>query len=86
MPTFEVEAMVRVYHVYEEIWDASIDEELLCAREHEVSKFSLKYYFANDSKFAKFARPAKYKRYTVSPFSCSRHIIDINKCGSIRVR
>ena len=33
----QVEAMVRVYHVYEEIWDASIDEELLCAREHEVS-------------------------------------------------
>ena len=43
MPTFEVEAMVRGYHVYEEIWDASIDEKLLCAREHEVSKFSLKY-------------------------------------------
>ncbi len=33
MPTFEVEAMVRGYHVYEDIWDASIDEELLCARE-----------------------------------------------------
>ena len=33
MPTFEVEAMVRGYHVYEEIWDASIGEELLCARE-----------------------------------------------------
>ena len=27
MPTFEVEAMVRGYHVYEEIWDASIGEE-----------------------------------------------------------
>ena len=25
--------MVRRYHVYEEIWDASIGEELLCARE-----------------------------------------------------
>ena len=35
--------MVRGYHVYGEIWDASIDVELLCAREHEVSKFSLKY-------------------------------------------
>ena len=33
MPTFQVEAMVRGYHVYEEIWDASIGEELLCARE-----------------------------------------------------
>ena len=33
MPTFEVEAMVRGYHVYKEIWDASIGEELLCARE-----------------------------------------------------
>ena len=32
MPTFEVEAIVRGYHVYEEIWDASIGEELLCAR------------------------------------------------------
>ena len=25
--------MVRGYHVYEEIWDASIGKELLCARE-----------------------------------------------------
>ena len=33
MPTFEVEAMVCGYHVHEEIWDASIGEELLCARE-----------------------------------------------------
>ena len=33
MPTFEVEAMVRGYHVYKEILDASIGEELLCARE-----------------------------------------------------
>ena len=33
MPTFEVEAMVRGYHVYVEIWDASIGEELLCTRE-----------------------------------------------------
>ena len=33
MPTFKVEAMVRGYHIYEEIWDASIGEELLCARE-----------------------------------------------------
>ncbi len=33
MPTFEVEAMVRGYHVYQEMWDASIHEELVCARE-----------------------------------------------------
>ncbi len=33
MPTFEVEAMVRGYHVNQEIWDASIHEELVCARE-----------------------------------------------------
>ena len=33
MPTFEVEAMVCSYHVYKEIWDASIDKKLLCARE-----------------------------------------------------
>ena len=33
MPTFEVEAMVCSHHVYEEIWDASIDKELLCTRE-----------------------------------------------------
>ena len=33
MPTFKVEAKVRGYHIYEEIWDASISEELLCARE-----------------------------------------------------
>ena len=33
MPTFKVEAMVHGYHVYEEIWDTSIGEELLWAKE-----------------------------------------------------
>ena len=33
MPTFDIEAMVRGYHVYQAVWDASIHEELLCARE-----------------------------------------------------
>ena len=31
--TFEVEAIVHGYHIYKEIGDASIGEELLCARE-----------------------------------------------------
>ena len=33
MPTFDVQAMVRGYHVYQHVWDVSIHEELLCARE-----------------------------------------------------
>ena len=33
MPIIEVEAMVCSYHVYKEIWDASINKELLCTRE-----------------------------------------------------
>jgi len=33
MPTFDVQAMVRGYHVYQHVWDASIHEELPCARE-----------------------------------------------------
>ena len=33
MPTFEVEAMVRGYHAYQDSWDALIGEELVCARE-----------------------------------------------------
>lgn len=33
MPTFEVEAMVHGCCIYQDIWDASISEELLCARE-----------------------------------------------------
>ncbi len=31
--TFTVEAMVRGYHVYRAVWDASSEEELLCERE-----------------------------------------------------
>ena len=33
MPTFKVEAMDRGYHAYQDIWDALIGEELVCARE-----------------------------------------------------
>ena len=33
MPTFDVQAMARGYHVYQHVWDASIHEELPCARE-----------------------------------------------------
>ena len=33
MPTFEVEAMVRGYHAYQDSCDALIGEELVCARE-----------------------------------------------------
>ena len=33
MPTFDVLAMVRGYLVYQHVWDASIHEELPCARE-----------------------------------------------------
>jgi hypothetical protein len=36
MPTFEVEAMVRGYHVYQDIWDAIVHEELACARELDI--------------------------------------------------
>jgi len=30
---FEIEAMVRGYHIYKDVWSAVIDEELLCKRE-----------------------------------------------------
>ena len=30
---FSIEAMVREYHIYEDIWDATVGEELLCQRE-----------------------------------------------------
>ena len=33
MPTFDVEAMVRGYHAYQDSWDTLIGEELGCARE-----------------------------------------------------
>ena len=33
MPTFEVEAMVRGYHAYQDSWDTLIGEELVWARE-----------------------------------------------------
>ena len=31
--TFEIEAMIRGYHVYATVWDAQIGEELYYARE-----------------------------------------------------
>jgi len=31
--TYEMEAMIRGYHVYATVWDAQIGEELYCARE-----------------------------------------------------
>ena len=31
--SFEVEAMIRGYHWYKEIWDAALGEELQCQRE-----------------------------------------------------
>ena len=33
MNSFSVEAMIRGYHVYRDIWDASIGEVLRCQRE-----------------------------------------------------
>ena len=31
--SFQVEAMVRGYHIYSEIWGAALGEQLQCARE-----------------------------------------------------
>ena len=33
MASFSVEAMVRGYHIYEDIWTAVVGEEFLCKRE-----------------------------------------------------
>ena len=33
MALFEIEAMVRGYHIYKDVWSAVIDEEFLCKRE-----------------------------------------------------
>ena len=30
---FTVSAMIRGYHVYKEVWNAEVNEELLCERE-----------------------------------------------------
>ena len=42
MSTFDVQAMVRGYHVYQHVWDASIHEELPCAREARQSPRSFR--------------------------------------------
>ena len=34
--TYEMEAMIRGYHVYVTVWDAQIGEELYCARLQQV--------------------------------------------------
>ena len=31
--SFSVDAMIRGYHVYRDIWDAAVGEELKCKRE-----------------------------------------------------
>ena len=33
MASFEIEAMVRGYHIYKDVWSAVIDEEFPCKRE-----------------------------------------------------
>ena len=35
MTTFEMEAMIRGYHVYQAVWNAQIGEELSCVTERE---------------------------------------------------
>ncbi len=35
--TFTVESCVRGYHIYKDIWDAEVGEELQCARESDNS-------------------------------------------------
>ena len=35
--TFTVENCIRGYHIYKDIWDATIGEELQCARESDNS-------------------------------------------------
>jgi len=34
METFQRESMVRGYHIYGEQWEAAVEEELECPREH----------------------------------------------------
>ena len=33
MASFEIEAMVRGYHIYKDVWSAVIDEEFPCKQE-----------------------------------------------------
>ena len=33
MAAYEMESCVRGYHVYKDLWDASIGEDILCERE-----------------------------------------------------
>ena len=43
--TYEMEAMIRGYHVYATVWDAQIGEELYCAREtgrNDSSKWAIR--------------------------------------------
>ena len=35
--TFTVESYIRGYHIYKDIWDTTIAEELRCARESDSS-------------------------------------------------
>ena len=38
MERYTVKSCVRAYHVYKDIWEASIDEELICVRETSNAK------------------------------------------------
>ena len=37
MMSFTVSAMIQRYHVYKKVWNAEVDEELQCEREHTVA-------------------------------------------------
>ena len=40
MASFEIEAMVRRYHIYKDVWSAVIDEEFPCKQE-DGNRFDL---------------------------------------------
>ena len=40
MASFEIEAMVRGYHIYKDVWSAVIDEEFPCKQE-DGNRFDL---------------------------------------------
>ena len=35
METFQLESYVRGYHIYQKLWEAVIEEELQCQRQHD---------------------------------------------------
>ena len=80
MPTFDVQAMVRGYHVYQNVWDASIHKELPCARSKATSVIA-----ADMAREGSLAREHSLRFQQLRPWILSIHSFEVLKHSHLAV-